>query len=201
MHPGLSKKITKKMRRRPDFLWSKMRRWQDLSNKMRRRPELFPHGHQGRSKRKGGGMGGIFRAGVYLHITIWKINFRKPRPNSPPTPRLDRPWWRAAASAPRRRAQNSLNSTSKADFEMSFEEICTAKNRFSTSKNSLATDVKCPISNRTLKSNLIWVWTSWDVRFWKKWGKMVFQGIKSIGPLVRLPWRAALLLAARLSLD
>jgi len=34
-------KNMKKMRRRPDFLWNKMRCRQDLSNKMRRRPDFL----------------------------------------------------------------------------------------------------------------------------------------------------------------
>jgi len=41
MHPGLSKKNMKKMRRRLEFLWNKMCCRQDLSNKMRRRPEFL----------------------------------------------------------------------------------------------------------------------------------------------------------------
>jgi len=35
------KKIIKKMRRKPDFLWNKMRRRHDLWNKMRRRPDVL----------------------------------------------------------------------------------------------------------------------------------------------------------------
>jgi len=41
MHPGLSKRNMKKIRRRPDFSWNKMRHKQDSSNKMRRRPEFL----------------------------------------------------------------------------------------------------------------------------------------------------------------